>query len=387
MKRLSTILLVTALAIPSFAQLSGDGFYRLQNTSSKRYATIADNKANKKQVTSTSNADLYALNTKEGFNSIVSDPGSIIYFEKNGDNGYIMRGQGMDTYKLSGLYIKFNDSRTAAGAYWASVTYQGVAKYLHEAYEETFGFWYLTSATKNSDGTSRTKDWDIIPVTQEEGKYFGVKPDIEVGGKKYTTLYTSFAYQLSSGMKAYYVKQCNGDIAELTEIEGGIIPEATPVIIECISNNTADNILTPLNNSSTGNFQNKLQGIYFCNVIKWAMDGEEEFEHPNWNTTNYDAATMRVLGDVNGKLGFVKADDLKYLPANKAYLPVAESASASIELVDAETYATVGISEITTEKTTNNNGIYSLTGNKVEGKDNLPNGVYVINGKKAILRK
>ena len=100
---------------------------------------------------------------------------------------------------------------------------------------------------------------------------------------------------------------------------------------------------------------------------------------------------MRVLGNVNGKLGFVTADDLKYLPANKAYLPVSasgsSSASASIELVDAETYAATGISNLTNEKTANEKGIYSLTGNKVNSTENLPAGVYVIDGKKTIIRK
>lgn len=367
MKRISTILLATALAIPTFAQLNGNGFYRIQNAQSKRYLSIVDNKAEKKEITQTSNADLYAINAFDGFDNVVSDPGSILYIEQSGNNGYILRGQGMDTYKLSGLYLKIHSSYEINGAYYAYGTKSGMTRYMKETYNSTFGFYYMATET---DRSIKSCSWNIIPVTEAEGQYLGLKPEIEVDGKYYTTLYASFAYQLSEGMKAYYVKQCNGQIAELTEIAGNIIPEETPVIIECSSKNTSDNKLTPLSTNTPLSIQNQLKGVYFCNVVKWLMDGEEEHDFFNWNTTNYDSAKMRVLGNVNGKLGFVTADDLKYLPANKAYLPVSasgsSSASASIELVDAETYAATGISNLTNEKTANEKGIYSLTGNKVK---------------------
>lgn len=388
MKRISTILLATALAIPTFAQLNGNGFYRIQNAQSKRYLSIVDNKAEKKEITQTSNADLYAINAFDDFDNVVSDPGSIIYIEQSGNNGYILRGQGMDTYKLSGLYLKIHSSYEINGAYYAYGTKSGMTRYMKETYNSTFGFYYMATET---DRRNKSCSWNIIPVTEAEGQYLGLKPEIEVDGKYYTTLYASFAYQLSEGMKAYYVKQCNGQIAELTEIAGNIIPEETPVIIECSSKNTSDNKLTPLSTNTPLSIQNQLKGVYFCNVVKWIMDGEEEHDFFNWNTTNYDSAKMRVLGNVNGKLGFVTADDLKYLPANKAYLPVSASGSssayASIELVDAETYAATGISNLTNEKTANEKGIYSLTGNKVNSTENLPAGVYVIDGKKTIIRK
>ena len=94
---------------------------------------------------------------------------------------------------------------------------------------------------------------------------------------------------------------------------------------------------------------------------------------------------MRVLGKVNGKLAFVKAEDLTYLPANKAYLMVNSSAAANIELVGTDRYPS-GINDLKTEKDNSKNSIYSLNGNKVS-KDNIPTGVYVIDGKKTIIRR
>lgn len=395
MKRISTILLATALTLPSFAQLNGNGFYRIQNASSGRYATIVDNKAPKNISDLISkggnNIQIEAIHTIEGFENIVSDPGSILYIEGN-NNKYIIKGQGMDTYSLTQLYLGIHPSRTLEGAYWASGIYQGVEVYLKEGNNkyESFGYYNFATAARN-DRQLMICNWYLRPITEADGHYFGLKPEVEAEGKYYTTLCASFAYQLSSGMKAYYVKQCNGQIAELTEIAGNIIPEATPVIIECSSKNSSDNKLTPLSTFSPLSIQNQLKGVYFCNVVKWLMDGEEEHDYPNWNTTNYDSTKMRVLGNVNGKLGFVTADNLKYLPANKAYLPVSTSgsvsAAANIELVDAETYAATSISSITSEKTANEKGIYSLTGNKVNSTENLPAGVYVIDGKKTIIRK
>jgi hypothetical protein len=397
MKRFASILLAV-VAMPSFAQLNGDGYYRVQNAQSGNYTTVVDNKADKNSVISTSNIDAYALNTVSGFESVVSDPGSIIYIEKKGSQGYILRGQGMDSYQLTGFYLQIPNSRTTENAYWATGTYAGVAKYLYEAYNESFGFGYLTTASKNPNGTLRSRDWYILPVNQEEGHYFGITPELKIGEKYYTTLYTSFPYQLSEGMKAYYVKQYRiggyqGSMAEMIEIESGTVPGSVPVIIECNSSQPADNKVTPLTTSVANNFQNELKGIYFSNVIRWADDGEPYPDHKNWNATAYNPATMRVLGEVDGKLGFIKSDDLEYLPANKAYLPIneeesIESVSDGITLVSSETF-TVGIENINTKSAIKDKGIYTITGTKLRDGlsiESLPNGIYIVDGKKTIVR-
>ena len=398
MKRL-VLLLFAAATIPAFAQLNGDGYYRVQNVQSGRYATIVDNKADKNNIISTSNIDAYAINMVNGFEKVASDPGSILYFEKT-SQGYVLRGQGLDSHQLTGYYLQLNAARTegVSNAYWASGVYKGVTKYLYEAYDDTFGFGYMTSSSKNPNGSQRSRDWYILPVNNQEGHYFGVTPDLKIGEKYYTTLFASFPYQVSEGMKAYYVKRYRiggdlGPMAEMTELENGIVPGGAPVIIECSSSQPGDNKITPLTSKVSNNLQNELKGIYFCNVIKWAMDDEPEPDHLNWNTTAYDPVTMRVLGEVNGKLGFVKADNLDYLPANKAYLTVTEEESAqpvssSISLVDAAVFIS-GIQSITADKAVKDKGVYTLTGNKVQedlSTENLPAGIYIVGGKKVIVK-
>lgn len=393
MKRFALILLAVA-SIPSFAQVN-DGYYRIQNVQSGNYVTLVDSTADKNSIINTSNVEAYALNMVNGFEKVVSDPGSIIYLKKE-DKGYILKGQGADTYILTGgNYLQIPNSRTTSGAYWASATYSGVTKYLYEAYNESFGFGYLSSASKNADGTSRNRDWNIIPVNQEEGHYFGLTPEVKIGNKYYTTLYASFPYQLSEGMKAYYVKQhslegSKGPMAEMDEIENGIVPEAMPVIIECSSDKPAKNKVTPLETTVSNKYQNELKGVYFCNIIRWADNGELYPKHKNWNPTTYNSSTMRVLGDVNGKLGLIKSDNLDYLPANKAYLQLEASGTAanSLLLVDAATYV-AGIESITADEIIKQKGIYTLTGIKVSedlSEKSLPSGIYIVNGKKVVVR-
>lgn len=383
MKRMAVVLLAVATVMPAVAQLGNDGFYRVQNAKSKRYATVVDNKAENKDVTSTTNIDLYAINTRKA-DEVMSDPGSVFYIEKEEvANGYILRAQGMDTYKLTNMYLKISSPDEIAGAYYLYGTDSGMWRFLKESDSKynTFGFYYVATEADRRNESCR---WNIIPVTDADDQYFGLKTDIEVDRKHYSTLYTSFAYQLSTGMKAYYIRQCNGQMAEMIEIAGNIVPEKTPVIIECSSNKAADNRITPLKDNQDGIVQNQLNGVFFRNVIKWS-DKTEATGHPNWNATNYDATTMRVLGMVNGKLAFVKDEDLDYLPANKAYLMVNSSAAANIELVGTDKYPS-GINDLKTEKNTSKKSIYSLTGEKVS-RENVPTGVYVIDGKKTIIRR
>jgi len=391
-------LLAACYASTCLAQFSGNsGYYRLQNASSKRYARIVDDKASSPNISSTSNIELYAINTVAGFNNVVSDPATIVYIENAGSSNYSLKAMGMDTYKLIERYLKIQQSKATSGAYVVYGSYDGIAKYLYEAYNKNHGFYYMSSYTKNSDGTARSRDWNIIPVTQAEGQYFGIKPELSIGGKYYTTLYTSFPYQLGEGMKAYYVTRfmVGSDIAsqyaELTEITEKIVPAKSPVIIECSSNDPAKNKVTLLESGPSRYLRNLLDGVYFCNVIRWTDDGQIDTTHPNWNTTAYDPNTMRVLGNVNGKLGLVKASNMTYLPACKAYLEVPTTATGTsgtgeITLVDPETY-TAGIQSITTDDRQEMQGIYTLTGIKVDGKDTtegLPAGVYIVNGKKVV---
>ena len=340
MKRLIFLLISGITALPILAQLNGDGYYRLQNTSKYgRYLTISNNKideTNKNAITGGNEGNVYGLKT---INDAVSDPSSIIYISKDNtaksNNAYNIQAQGINPLgflKNNGAELKIypdGDSYLIYGSK-GSITLFLV--------DNNGSDGYIKVARKGV--YPQNQNWNIKPVDGTT-EYLGIAPDpnIKVGDKYYTTIYASFPFQLGEGMKAYYV--CDGRLgngtpyAELKEINGKV-PAATPVIIECSSLDPADNKVTLLTDGPAAISGNKLKGVYFCYAKMKGNTGQENTS-ANYqsikNVVNYDSKKMRVLGLVNGKLGLVDAsnDALvvtgqgRYLPANKAYFPIDES--------------------------------------------------------------
>ena len=105
MKRIIFTLLVVFSASTIYAQLNGNGFYRLQNKNTGRNVTIINDKIhldNKQQVIdalkSTTSVDVYALETKT---ETMSDPASIVFLENATGKEYNIKGQGMYTKALT----------------------------------------------------------------------------------------------------------------------------------------------------------------------------------------------------------------------------------------------------------------------------------------------
>ena len=229
--------------------------------------------------------------------------------------------------------------------------------------------------------------WSINPINDKN--YLGIDPEVTVGNKYYTTFYAGYAIQLSSGMKAYYVREVNGKAAELVEIGSDIVPEETPVIIECSSNTPASNKVTPLVSGGTKLNDNQLKGVYFSYVSlngrRTAEDTSNKYYTKLKNAIE-NKSTMRILGVVDGKLSLVKATEAnlymkKYLPANKAYIEVKSSADSNLTLLAGDAYKeATGINEILLNEESQD--VYNLKGQKVPSTDNMPKGIYIINGKK-----
>ena len=83
-----------------------------------------------------------------------------------------------------------------------------------------------------------------------------------------------------------------------------------------------------------------------------------------------------------------------YIPANKVYLPIssadATATAKGIKLLLPDDYAAAtSISKVTCEDKPAQEGVYTLTGIKVKdtnSTDNLPSGIYIINGRKQVIR-
>lgn len=386
MKRIILTLLVAFSVSSIYAQLNGNGFYRLQNKNTGRCVTIINDKIHmdtKAEVMdalkNTTSVDVYALETKK---ETVSDPASIVYLENVSGKEYNIKGQGMYTKTLTaGRTLKVYQT---GDNYELYATEEGFTIYLKDnnfASGNTAG--YCTVAT----GENGNCVWAINPIN--DSNYLGINPEITVGDKYYTTFYAGYAIQLSSGMKAYYVKEVKGKAAELVETGSDIVPEATPVILECSSKSPSSNKVTPLVSGGTKLTGNLLKGVYFSYVSlngrRTAEDTNNKYYTKLKNATE-NKGTIRILGVVDGKLSLVKATEAdlymkKYLKANKAYLEVINTAESNLTLLEGDAYnEATGINSIRLNE--ESQGVYNLKGQKVPSTDDLPKGIYIIDGKK-----
>ena len=420
------------MTFPLFAQngYEGAGFYRIQNQGEAgRYISIENDKVSEesKKISfaggKSISAGIEALKTVK---SKDSNPGTIIYVSGN-TSGLTLEAQGMNTDEL---LAKFGYS-----GYKLMMSGRGE---LNTLYEKTYqidliDYGYDYKVTKNAFCAVATLNfirtnainsyalWTFKKV-DNDNEFFGVNPNelITDGKKYYTTLFTSFAYQLSEGMKAYYIGRHFYDtnhveepIAELIEITGGKIPAATPVIIECSSSNVADNKVTLLEDNLSPISNNPLKGRVFCFI-------PTQYEDQNMkNALEFNKKTMCVLGmkditrgdrgettgaklvlitESNNDYNISSSLTNGYIPANKAYLPLNSISSSEADaiakkgirlLLPADYDVATSISKVVSEDKVVKEGIYTLTGVKVKdtnSTENLPSGIYIINGKKQVIR-
>ena len=336
MKRIYVLLLSVINTATMYAQLAGDGYYRVQNDKTERYITIRDNRGSVNE--STTDADFGALQTVLGFERVVSDPASVIYIRKL-TTGYDIQSQGTGSYDIIGYEMRITDMKD--GTYVAWATAHGLTKYLEDAIpswmmdedEKIYG-----SIVTNSPDS---KYWYIKPVKDANEHYFGITPDVSVSDGYYKSFYAAFPFSfLSKGMNAYYVTKVDSEhgcvvIKEIT----GFVPKSTPVIVKCSSNNPANNKLNLLSTNGTAPSGNQLKGVYFCYP-------DQGVNHTN--VVAYNASTMRVLGKAaDGSLAFVKQAGLKYIPANSAYLTVANTAPAELKVLNEAQYNQMLAEEVT----------------------------------------
>lgn len=338
---LATVL--TATAVNPVGVFSTDGYYRVQNYGSERYAYVTDNTDNSDIVRNV--FDLAALQLWKDLDRTISDPGSIIYIEQHGTNHYDLRAQGTGVYTMTGMYVNVKPSSSPAfkslGLYEVSATGQfgGVTatKYLSDGEQSS-----VPDGVMSLNGTGAYRQWAVFPVSAaDETNYFGITPTVTVADKHYYPFYAAFPFNFhSAGMKAYIITKVDAALgmAVLAEVTG-TIPASTPVLIECSSTKPANNRLDLLASSSATVNGNLLRGVYFCNNKRPKSKDA---------LTLFDANTMRVLGvTTEGQLGFVsKSANLKtfsnnvgsYLPANQAFLPVAEGTPEELKIVTEAEY-------------------------------------------------
>lgn len=325
MKKSILVISAALLATSAFADINGNGYYRVKNYGSQRWASLIDNKGSVNMVTGT--ADLHALELNNDTEEILSDPASIVYLTNVKSNQYNVAAQGTSLKELVGheIFIGANGTGTNGQKIYRIWGKQsGATRYISDAdYNNKHQY---GQASIIDPPIAIYKDWEFIPVDVTTDNYFGAVPSVTADNSLYTSLYTSFGYKpYSEGVKAYYIGRVGEGKVEMIEIEGDV-PGGFPVIIECASQVVSANRLQLVSTNATIS-GNSLNGVYF-----------NYSEGSTVNHVAYDPATMRVLGRCeDGSLGFITAN-INYIPANSAYLKVSAGASKELKCLSPEDY-------------------------------------------------
>lgn len=373
MKKISLFLSALLISATVAAQqtVTQDGYYRVRNLGSGRYCYVTDNHAQSNM----DYVDVSAIELYQNPDNAISNPSTIIYIKKVGKE-YDLQAQGTGTKALTGYYVNL-PYRSSYDAYKCGGTQSGFIKYLYDGIRYSDDEGWMRAGKDDSSNAY----WKVIPmdVTKDDA-YFGVKPDVVAEGTYYKSMYASFPFKLySSGMKAFYISRVSNGMAVMQEAVNGMVATDTPIIIACSSASPSDNRLDIAANSASKPADNKLSGNYFMRMAS-----------PNSihrNLKPFDSKTMRLLGTTKeGKLGFIIPEGVQYVPANSAYLKVAEGSPEEIAVVTEEEFA-AGIDDITVDQNADS-AVYNLNGVRVasgkEAFNSLPAGIYIINGKKIV---
>lgn len=365
----------------AYAQLSGSGYYRVQNKYTERYLSIVDTRASYEISGSNVIADLDALYMLKGFeNKVAFNPATICYVQTVGTNSCNLEGQGLDFYEQTGLLLYYN--QLSDGYYHLWGTKSGFNKFLADnSGEEDYGYerYFSPNLETGEDG----RKWKIYPVTQDNDRYFGIKPDVKASANNlyWSTLYAGFPFKASAETtKLYTVSEIDytAGYAIVEEITG-IVPKQTPVLVLCSGSTPKENKLTLYAPSATGEVpDNHLVGNYYCNDVTGT----------HRNVMAYKPANMRMLGvTADGRPAFVKSN-ISYIPANKCYLPVYSSAPDELLIITADDYkkGSSGIEDVRVADKVNTQEIwYTLDGRRLQSKPTTK-GLYIVNGKKVIVK-
>ena len=192
----------------------------------------------------------------------------------------------------------------------------------------------------------------------------------------YTSMYASFPFVLNDNVKAYYISEVRDGYARVRQFSY-TAPGETPLFVECKGATAEENKVTLMASTATAP-SNQLRGVYYRN------DVDEETGHRN--VTPYNSFTMRVLGRAaDGRLAFVKASSLTYVPANTAYLQVTAGSPDVIYVVKEipDGIETVKATDVKAQS----KGVYSLSGQRIaDSTEGLQKGVYIVNGRKTVVK-
>lgn len=368
---------------------NGYNFHRIRNYVTKNYLNAISDDGNASTLVSGGPITSLELNTND-LNDVMYEAGSIvdIYYARIPNDtryyyDYFVQGAKASKYydfdpddptsSTGGVFLRMPyDAKTYTNT-WAFAT----------ANEGGFRFTDDNGTPKITMGERPESQWYIECIDKDletKENYFSLDPDklVEVGGKYYTTLRTSWNILFNPEQMTPYivssVKEASGTF-EMEPLTGNIIPAGTPVVIETKSNDIEENRMVPtLTAAASGAVpsENKL------------ISSDKYFPNQDAPDSNCKALTV-----YNGKLVF-GGDALSKVNGNEAYLRVANEVALEIEtpetpevtlaelLASGDTQNTYIVTDLTAVEIVNDDQlIIAKDNNGYATKDVMPEGDYV----------
>lgn len=263
-------------------------------------------------------ADLSSFSLVNGKENVLSNAGSIVQVRihfaettaKTREYAFIVQGE--DTQEITNAYLRMDRIEANELTLWEPNA-DGIRARDNGGVNVNLA---LTSSADNTKWYFEKLDLDLSGEN-----YFSLDPDklVEVGGKYYTTLRTSWNILFNPEQMTPYIVSNVDEAAGTFEMEpltGNIIPAGTPVVIETKSNDIEENRMVPtLTAAASGAVPSDNQLI----------SSTKYFPNQNAPYNNCKALTVN-----NGKLVF-GGNALSKVNGNEAYLRVANEVALEKE--------------------------------------------------------
>lgn len=239
-------------------------------------------------------------------------------------------------------------------AYWGTGAFVLSAKdhpnYIIHAYNTNkVGYWKSTAVDEGS-AIVLSNTLPAINLNESDGKH-------------YATYYLPFAAKAPEGVKAYAGTVSNGSV-KLTEYTNGVIPANKGVLL--VSDNATSATFTLANDADVTAIDNDLKGVNAATELTGVENRDQ----------------VRIFSTKNGVAGFYKPNsNITSLAANKAYVMAPATQGALALNFGGDVTAINSVSD--NAAMPHNAVIYDLAGRRVS---HAVKGVYVINGKKIIVK-
>ena len=250
-----------------------------------------------------------------------------------------------------------------------------------------------------TDGQSNVIDPTSVFAWSGGGNYILVLDDNEVVKKMPTvtvtlpaglsTYYNNIGMRVvdshADGVKMYAVSAVSDNQVVLKEITRRAIPAYTPVII---SNSGTAALACTFEEAATSAREGDFVQMFYNDLGE--ADLAEAFKGTATNITAYEPTNGATLYGLNGE-AFVKIDGTPNIDAHRCWLEIPATASArtrtlTIVFDGSDTTGIRDVREVNAVRGAKDDTWYSLDGRKLDGKPKAK-GLYIVNGKKVIIKK